>query len=198
MTDTARKPAPPFTALFPERWSRRAFADRAVDPQTLHQLFEAARWAPSCFNEQPWLFVYARTAADLERFRPLLVDKNRRWADRAPVLAFAFARRHFDRNQSPNPWAKFDTGAAWMSLALQAHMLGLSAHGMGGIHYDRVYEALGVPADRFDAICGIAIGYPGDPATLPADLRLREAPSDRRAQGAFAHQGRFSLGGPND
>lgn len=191
MPDTDRRPAPPVAPLFPERWSRRAFADRPVAPETVHQLFEAARWAPSCFNEQPWLFLYARTAADLERFRPLLVDKNRLWAERAPVLAFAFARRQFDRNQSPNRWAHFDTGAAWMSLALQAQMLGLSAHGMGGIHFDRVHDALGVPADRFDAICGIAIGYPGDPASLPDDLRARENPSPRRPRQTFAHEGRF-------
>jgi nitroreductase len=191
MSQVARVPLAPVHPMFVARWSRRAFADRPVDADTVAQLFEAARWAPSCFNEQPWLFVYASAPADLERFRPLLNDKNRAWADAAPVLAFAFARRHFTKDPRPNRWAQFDTGAAWMSLALQAELLGLSAHGMGGIHADAVYEALGVPEDRFEVICGVALGYPGDPATLSPDQREREEPSTRRPPEQFAHEGRF-------
>jgi nitroreductase len=125
--------------LFIDRWSPRAFSPEPIPSETLASLFEAARWAPSCYGEQPWLFLYAARPHDLELFRSLLVDGNRVWADRAPALAFAFARLKFSRNGKPNRWAQFDTGAAWMSLALQARTLGLYTHGMGGIHAERVH-----------------------------------------------------------
>src|SRR5208283_3204990 len=134
---------------FIERWSPRAFSSKPVSEKVLASLFEAARWAPSSSNEQPWLFLYANTEEDLQIFRPLLVDANRVWADKVPVLAFAIARRTFAKNGNPNRCAVFDTGAAWMSLALQAHKLGLYTHGMGGIHVDKVYEVLGVPKDQY-------------------------------------------------
>ncbi|NNM88946.1 MAG: hypothetical protein HKL95_10560 [Phycisphaerae bacterium] len=111
-------------------------------------VLEAARWAPSSFNEQPWLFVFAQSAADLTKFRPLLMDQNRLWADQAPVLVLIFVRRHFPHNGKPNRHYMFDTGAAWMSLALQARKLGLYAHAMSAFHQEQAYETLGVPADR--------------------------------------------------
>jgi nitroreductase len=177
--------------LFIDRWSPRAFSSEPIAAETLASLFEAARWAPSCYGEQPWLFLYATRPPDLDLFRSLLVDGNRVWADRAPVLAFAFARLRFARNNKPNRWAQFDTGAAWMSLALQARMLGLYTHGMGGIHADRVYEALGVPRDDYEVMCGIAIGRIGDPSILPADLAGIEKPNSRKPLAEVAIQGRF-------
>src|SRR4051812_17943450 len=113
-----RIPAAKVDGLFIERWSPRAFSPEKVSPDDLAALFEAARWAPSSSNEQPWFFLYAATDEQLALFRPLLVDGNRVWADRAPVLAFLFARK-FSRRKSDqaNRWGEFDAGAAWMALA---------------------------------------------------------------------------------
>lgn len=166
--------------LFLERWSPRAFSTRAVDPETLATVFEAARFAPSCFNDQPWLFVTATRPADLERFRAILAPANRTWADAAPVLAFAFARRTFGHNGKPNRWAPFDTGAAWMSLALAATRLGLQTHAMGGFDAAAALAAAGLDPEGWDAMAAIALGHPGDPASLPADLAARERPSPRK------------------
>lgn len=179
--------------MFVERWSPRAFDSEPVPPATLRALFEAARWAPSSFNEQPWLFIYAASEEELARFRPLLIDSNRRWADRAPVLAFLFARRH-RANGKPNRTYAFDTGSAWMSLALQAHRLGLAAHGMAGIHVEQVYDALGVPREEYEVMCAIAVGRRGDPSSLPDDLQMREKPSGRKPPTEVAVRGRFGQG----
>jgi nitroreductase len=186
-----RVPEAAVDPLFLNRWSPRAFSPEPIPRETLASLFEAARWAPSCFGEQPWLFLYATKKEDLELFRSLLVDGNRVWADRAPVLAFVFARLHFARNNKPNRWAQFDSGAAWMSLALQALKLGLYTHGMGGIHVDRIYDTLHVPRDKYEAIAGIAVGRMGDPSLLPAEVRERESPNGRKPLAEVAIEGRF-------
>lgn len=154
-------------------------------------LFEAARWAPSANNEQPWLFLYAGDEPSLARFRPLFVDSNRVWCDRAPVLAFILARRHSAFDGKENRWAQFDTGSAWMSLALQARLLGLYAHAMAGIHREQVYEALNIPRDRYEVMAGLALGYYGDPATLPRALREREYPNERKPLAEVARRGGF-------
>src|SRR4051812_27553391 len=99
---------------FVERWSPRSFHPEPIDPEAVQALFEAARWSPSASNLQPWLFVYADTEALLERVRPIVRDGNRRWADRAPLLVFIFARRNNPKTGEPNRLAAFDTGAAWM------------------------------------------------------------------------------------
>lgn len=188
----SRTPEAEVDPLFIERWSPRAFSPKPVSEKTLASLFEAARWAPSSSNEQPWLFLYANTEEDLQLFRPLFMDGNRIWSDKVPVLAFAIARRAFAKNGTPNRCAAFDTGAAWMSLTLQARKLGLYTHGMGGIHVDKVYEVLDVPKDQYEVICGIAIGYLGDPSTLPAPLQEREKPSPRKPLSEVAVRGKFS------
>jgi nitroreductase len=181
----------PVDPLFTGRWSPRAFSSEPIPQETLDLLFEAARFAPSSVNEQPWLFLYARTEEELARFRPLLVEQNQLWANKAPVLAFAFARRTFQKNGKPNRWAAFDTGAAWMALSLQAHLLGLVTHAMGGIVTEKVYEVLGVPEAEYEALCGIAIGKYGDPAALPEQFRDREKPSPRKPREQVAIHGRF-------
>ena len=178
---------------FIKRWSSRAFANEALDQATIDSLFEAARWAPSAANNQPWLFIYADSEPDLVLFRSLLNDKNRRWADHAPLLAFVLARKH---NQGkPIRSAAFDAGAAWMSLALQAHKLGLTARAMGGIHREQVYPALGVPSDDYEVMCGLAIGRIGDGAFLPPDLAERERPNSRRPLAEVAVRGGFPAAG---
>ena len=188
---TIRKADAPIDPMFLDRWSPRAFSNKPVPRETLRTLFEAARWAPSCFNEQPWLFLYAATAEDLALFRPLLVEGNRRWADHAPVLAFVLARRNFEKNDKPNRWAAFDCGAAWMALALEARKLGLYTHGMAGFHEDRVYDALGVRRTVYEAIAAIAIGFLGDPAQLPDEIRANEKPNGRKPAESFAYEGRY-------
>lgn len=178
-------------SMFVERWSRRAISPRPLPPETVRTLFEAARWAPSASNAQPWLFVYADDEASLANLRPVLNDKNRRWAEAAPLLIFAFARKLRSTGE-PSPTAQFDTGSAWMSLALQAQALGLTAHGMAGFQHDKVYQATGVPEAEYQALAAIAVGYPGDEAALPEDLRAREKPSKRKSSSEFARKGRYS------
>jgi nitroreductase len=176
--------------MFVERWSRRAISPRPLTADTVRTLFEAARWAPSASNSQPWLFVFGDDATTLANLRPVLNDKNQRWATTAPLLIFAFARQ-LSASGKPLPTAQFDTGSAWMSLALQAHALGLVTHAMAGFHHDKVYEATGVPADEYVALAAIAVGYPGEVLLLPEDLRARETPSQRKPSGEFALKGRY-------
>lgn len=191
-----RQPNASVDDQFIERWSPRAFETRAVSKEDIASLFEAARWAPSCFNDQPWLYLYeaegASTPEELERFRSLLMDGNRVWADRAPVLAFVLARRHFEHNGKENRTHAFDAGLATMSLMLQAHKLGLHAHAMAGIHLERVYEELEVPEDQYEVICAVALGYRDRPEILPQDLQKREVLSGRKAPGEVAARGAFS------
>lgn len=177
--------------LFVARWSPRAFDTRPVDPDDLAAIFEAARWSPSCFNEQPWLFVYARDGEDRERMLGLLVDGNREWADRAPVVGIVFAKKSFARNGDPNRWGPFDAGAASLAVALQASLRGLVSHFMGGIHADRCCAELGVPEQDWEPMAGFAIGHPGDPAVLSDALREREAPSGRKPLAEVAMEGRY-------
>jgi nitroreductase len=188
----ARQPEAEVDELFLERWSRRALSDRPLTSQQISTLFEAARWAPSASNLQPWLFVYASRPEDLLTARQLLKEPNQRWASRAPLLVFVFARRRHPETGAPLRTAAFDTGAAWQSLALQAHKLGLSTRAMGGIHHELTYQALGVPAEDFESMAGIAIGYPGERDTLPPDLLEKEQPNARKSAREFAFEGRYT------
>ncbi|MCI4350031.1 MAG: nitroreductase family protein [Thermoplasmata archaeon] len=168
---------------FVNRWSPRAFTDEPVDPEELQAIFEAARWAPSSSNEQPWLFVYAQRPEDRARLLPGLHPYNQAWAVHAPVLIYLFARRHLrSQDQGPvvNAKASFDAGAAWMSIALQAELFGLSAHAMGGILPERVYELTGVPETEYEVMAAIVLGHRGDARRLPAAFAEREHPSPRR------------------
>jgi nitroreductase len=182
---------PKLEKLFIDRRSPRAFLPDKVSHEDLMTLFEAARWSPSCFNEQPWHFLYAVSDADLARFRSVLNEKNRVWASNAPVLIIAFSRARFQRNQKPNRWADFDTGSAWMALTLQANQLELHCHAMGGFDQDRAYEVTHVDRDQYNAICVIAVGRRGDADMLPEDLREREAPSDRKPLDDMITEGRM-------
>ncbi len=176
----ARIPQAAVDRQFTDRWSGRALSSEPIPPEAIKSLFEAARWAPSCFNEQPWLFVYADSERDLSRLRPLLVEKNRIWADRAPLLMVILSRREFGKNGKANRHAGFDAGAAWMSLALQAHSLGLSAHAMGGFDEIATYQALGISPDRFTALAMVAVGKRADATILPPELQAIEKPNGRK------------------
>jgi nitroreductase len=176
---------------FMERWSPRAFSSEPIAPETLQALFEAARWAPSCFNEQPWLFLYASSEEDRALFLSCLVEFNRKWAGHAPVLAFVLAKKSFAKNGEPNRWAPFDAGAAWVSLALQAGKSGLFAHAMAGFDEDLAHEVLKVPKDEYDIMAAVAIGRYGDPDALPPDMRKTEAPNGRKPLAEVALPGIF-------
>jgi len=190
----ARHADHPIDPIFTRRWSPRAF-DRSVIPDAdLMTIFEAARWAPSAFNAQPWRLLYAkRESADWARFLSLLVPYNQGWAHNASVLIYLCSDTLMEMKPgqaSLSHTHSFDTGAAWASMALQATMLGYHAHGMAGVEWDRVREALKVPERfRIDAAC--VIGRMGSLDVLDEKLRAREVPSDRKAVGDFAFPGDF-------
>lgn len=188
----ARTADEPVLDAFTSRWSRRALSERAVPPELVRALFEAARWAPSASNAQPWLFVLADDEESLARARPVLSERNRQWAGRAPLLVFVFARRLHPETGKPLRTGAFDTGAAWFALALQAHALGLSTRAMGGIDHQAAHDVLDVPRDQFESMAAIAVGYPGAPDDLPADIAAREIPSQRRSTSTFVFRGRYS------
>ncbi len=173
-------------SMFTDRWSPRAMSPDPISEEQLAMLFEAARWAPSCFNEQPWLFVYATSPVGRAQFTEVLVEKNRRWAGQAPLLLFVLARRTFRHNGKPNRHAVFDAGAAWMSLALQARRLGLYAHGMAGFSQEKAYGLLQLSPEEFEVIAAVAVGRHGDPAELPDDLRQMESPNGRKPREEIA------------
>ena len=185
-----RHPEVEVDPMFPDRWSPRAYRSEPIAPAHLAALFEAARWAPSCFNEQPWVFCYATTDADRHRFATPLIEKNRQWASNAPVLLYVLARRHFQRNDNPNRTAAFDAGAAWMSLALQARKFGMYAHAMAGFDLPTAYDVLAADPDRYEIIAAVAVGYRAAPDTLPEDVAAREVPSPRKTLSEIAVEGR--------
>lgn len=180
VTATNREPEFQVDRLFLDRWSPRAYSPEPIPHATLMTLFEAARWAPSCFNEQPWFFLYAAEESGLQKMRAILVEKNRQWASQAPVLVLVCSHKFFKHNNQPNRWGAFDAGSAWMSLALQASMLGLYAHGMGGFDLDAAYRTLDLNREKIDIHAAAAIGRMGDPKLLPEDLAAREGPSPRK------------------
>ena len=159
----------------------------------LFTLFEAARWAPSTYNEQEWRFLYARRAtAHWDTFFKLLASGNQAWCHRAAVLVVVLAHKAFAKNGKPNPVHLFDAGAAWENLALQATAMGLVAHGMQGFDYDKARAELAVP-DDYAVAAMFALGRPGNPADLPAELREAEKPSDRRPIQETICEGRFRI-----
>ncbi|MBT4143603.1 MAG: hypothetical protein HOE50_10750 [Chloroflexi bacterium] len=130
--------------MFTERWSSKAFSDKALSDDQIASLFEAAHWAPSASNRQPWLFAYATDGPDREKFNTLLNEGNARYAPNAGMMVLVFARIVDDEGNKIRT-AQFDTGAAWMSLALQANRIGLNTRAMGGIDLDAAYDVAGVP-----------------------------------------------------
>lgn len=188
--DTNRFPT--LDRRFPARWSPRAMAGTALTHGEMETLLEAARWAPSCFNAQPWRFAYAlRATPHWPKFLDLLLDGNRTWAANAGALVAVASRRRYERNDQPAPTHSFDAGAAWMSLALQATQLGLVAHGMWGFRNEDARAALQL-GDAYELCAMVAVGYPGDLDVLPAELRDREVPSDRKPLAEIGAEGSFA------
>jgi nitroreductase len=190
MNESRRVPEAHVDPQFPERWSPRAFSSRPIAEADLLALFEAARWAPSAANSQPWFFLAAVTPEDHARFLALLNPGNQIWAREAPVLLFILTRRTSPSGRTLE-WGAFDSGAAWMAFALQARKLGLFAHAMGGFDREHIYEALHIPAEQYTALAAVAVGYYGDPARLTEDLQQREHPSPRKPLREIYHFGPF-------
>jgi nitroreductase len=164
--------------VFTERWSTRAFSSEPLTEDEIAKLFEAARWAPSSSNSQPWMVVYETDGPDRNVFDSVLRPGNQKWATNAPLLGYFFAKKSRD-DGSPLGSGQFDTGSAWMSLAFQASMMGLFAHGMGGIEKADAYKKLGVSADDYTVICGFVVGHRGGYDDLEDDLRARDVPNGR-------------------
>ena len=195
-----QKPAPtnfPVHDLIRDRWSPRAFAKKLVEPSVLASLFEAARWAPSSNNEQPWAYLVA-TKEEKENFAKtlsVLVEFNAGWAKEAPVLMITVSRLNF-QNGTPNRNAFYDTGAATALLSVEATARGLAVHQMAGFDPAKAKQVFDIPED-WEPIAAIAIGYPGDPNSLPQKLHDREiAPRTRKPLSEFVMSGRWGHTSP--
>ena len=174
---------------FVNRWSPRSMSGQALSKDQMAGLVEAARWSPSCFNLQPWRFIYSLKDDDYwEKFLGLLIDVNRLWVERAGAIVILLSIDRPSESEDLSPTAAFDTGSAWMSLALQAQTMGLVSHAMWGFHHEAVAEVINMPSNM-SARAMIAIGYPGDPADLPEKYRDREFPSSREPLESLMFQG---------
>jgi nitroreductase len=184
----------PISDLIRSRRSVRSFSGRAIEPEKVNSLFEATRWAPSSSNEQPWIYIYALPdQTELwEKMFSTLNESNKIWAKDAGLLITSLARKEFTRFGTANSHALYDLGAANAFLSLQAVELGLQVRQMAGFNMERVIENLNIPA-TFEIGVLMAVGYPGDPESLPEHLRKRElAPRERYMQGEFVMNRAFS------
>jgi nitroreductase len=195
------KPAPtdyPIEETLSRRWSPRAFSDRAVEPDKLRRLFEAARWAPSSFNEQPWSFIVTtkEKPEEYEQLLSCLIEKNQQWAKLAPVLMVSVAKLNFEKTGKPNRHAYHDVGMAMGSLLVEATATGLFVHQMAGFSVEKVREAYGVPAG-FEPVAAVAVGYPADPDVLPEGFRAQEVgPRSRKPISEFVFEGKWAEKSP--
>ncbi len=176
-----------------KRWSGRAYdASKQVSHEQIIALLEAARWAPSCFGDEPWRFIVWNKQADEKAWQQAfdcVVPNNQTWVKNSPVLILVCAGTLFGHNQSPNRWAQYDTGAAAENLCLQATHLGLMAHQMGGFNADKAREKFNIPA-QFTPMAMISVGYVGDANDLPDELKARElAERKRKALGELFFEG---------
>lgn len=181
----------PIDEQFLHRWSPRSFEKKDISRDDLFSILEAARWAPSCMNEQPWFFIYPDSEDQNQEFVELLVEPNQVWAKDAAMIIYLFSRRTFKKNHEQNRHAAFDAGAAWMALSLQANKLNLVTHAMAGIKLEEVYTMLNVDENESECLCAIAIGHKGPKETLPEKLQQREAPSPRQGLQEFCYSGKY-------
>lgn len=190
MTVSSRTPTYPIDSQFIDRWSPRAFADKPVTEEQVLTILEAARWAPSASNLQPWRFIYGiRGEPEFETLLSLLIPFNEGWAKHAGALVFTTSVTSFD-GQRQNITNSFDAGSAFMSASLQAHKMGLIAHGMAGVEFEKAPLVLGL-SELLKVEMAFAIGYQGDASTLVDYLQPREVPSQRQPLSAMAFKGRF-------
>lgn len=188
---TNRQQDHPIQDIFINRWSPRAMTGEPITDEELKTLFEAARWAPSSYNNQPWRFIYAkRDTENWSRFFNLLVDMNQAWCKNAAVLIVVCSHKNFEHNGTFSKTHSFDTGSAWQNLALQASQMNLVAHGMGGFDYEAAKKAVNAP-DDFEVEAMIAIGRLGNKEDLPEEMQKMELPSDRKKVEEIAFEGKL-------
>lgn len=192
---TSRVADHPADRIFVDRWSPRGFSQEQISDNELRILFEAARWAPSAYNSQPWRFLYAlRVEAEFDAFLAPLIDFNRGWAQHAAALIYLLSKKEFTPpGKTEAQFSRthsFDAGAAWANFANQAAIAGWAAHGMSGFDVDKARTVLGVPPG-FDVEIAIALGRKGDGAHLAPALLQREQPSPRLAIDEFVARGAF-------
>lgn len=191
--EDVRKADHPIESLFVRRWSPRAMSGQPISEEEMLTLFEAARWAPSTYNEQEWRFLYARRdTPQWPIFFGLLAEGNQAWCSRAALLSVIVAHKVFQKNGKPNPVHVFDSGLAFENLALQGTAIGLVVHGMQGFDFEKARTALSVPDDY--SVCAMfAVGRPGDPDHLPPDYRAIEKPSPRKVVAEIICEGKFAF-----
>jgi len=193
MAKKGASPDYPIREILTERWSPYAFENRPVSEADLRSLFEAARWAPSSYNEQPWRYIIATkdNPVQFQQLLSCLVDSNQVWAKAAPVLALGVVSLKFARNAKDNRAAVHDLGLAAGNLVVEATARGLFVHQMIGILPDKASEIYGIP-EVFEAWTAMAIGYRGDPTTLPEGLKERDlAPRQRKPLHEFVFSGQW-------
>ena len=186
-----RKPTFQINPLILDRWSPRSMTGEELDDDTIMSLFEAARWAPSSYNNQPWRFIYAkRNTNHWQKIFDLLAEPNKVWAKNAAVLVVVASNKKFEINGKFSITHQYDTGAAWENLALEATSRGLVAHGMQGFDYVKARESLDIP-DDFDVMAMIAIGKRGPKENLPYNLQDKEKPNGRKPLQEIVMEGSF-------
>ncbi|HEU4467700.1 MAG: nitroreductase family protein [Nitrososphaerota archaeon] len=179
-TERSRKSTYQINPLILNRWSPRSMTGEELDNEEIMSLFEAARWAPSSYNNQPWRFIYAkRNTEHWDRLFNLLAEGNRAWAKNSALLVVVISRKNFEYNEKPAITHQFDTGSAWENLALEAFSRGIVAHGMQGFDYDKARIDLEIPID-FEVMAMIAIGKKGSRDNLSPELQEKEKLSDRK------------------
>lgn len=192
LAEQARKPEADISQLIYTRWSPRAMTGEAMRQEELLPLFEAARWAPSSYNGQPWHFIVAVTPKDKATFMTFLVEFNQQWCKNASALVVIISRNNFAHNNNLNKHHSFDTGAAWCLLALEGARRGLVVHGMAGFDEEKVRQELKVSSEyTVEAMC--AIGKLAEFNVLPDDIAKMETPSQRKKVGEFVNwEGKFT------
>lgn len=183
-----RKPTYEIDDVFISRWSPRSFSEQEIPENILLSLFEAARWAPSAFNYQPWRFIIAHTEESREKFYSFISEFNLSWCKKAPVLALIVSEK--ENEQGENKSHSFDTGTAWGFLSLQATKCGLITHPMTGFDFEKARKVLEIP-DNFELQALIAIGYQDERENLPKQLQEREEPNGRRPLKESIFDGEF-------
>lgn len=178
-----RQPDHEVDPIFINRWSPRSFLEKEVPEEVLMRVLEAARWAPSANNSQPWRFILARTPEERELFHSFIFERNLEWCKNAPVLAVLISDKQ-------NRMDAFDSGTAWGFLSLQAIKEGLKTHAIGGFDKEKAREVLNIP-EEFNIQVAIAIGYQGEKEALPEDFQARELPSNRRPLVETIFEGKY-------
>ncbi len=188
---THRKPGYPINPIIHNRWSPRAMTGEEMSDAELMPLFEAARWAPSSYNGQPWRFLYAkRNTPNWDLFYNLMVDVNKQWTKNASVLLVVISHKVFEKNNKPSVTHSYDTGSAWMSLALEGSSRGYVVHGMQGFDYEKARKDLQIP-DEYQVEAMAAIGKRAPKESLPPEIQEKEFPSDRKPLNTIIFEGKF-------